>query len=175
VIGTGTSLLKSEATLQGVSGPVVWMGDYSASAAKNPVLDDTWGSNSYALFTDASANPGVRTFLQYVPEAQADSFAIYGWAATLAFAEAARAVVAKDGVNGLTRSSFLQHGVQTLTKFDADGLIGTTNMYEHIPTPCYVVWHLTHGRFKRVYPTKAGTFDCQTSNLVTTKADYVGG
>jgi hypothetical protein len=174
-IGGSTSLLKSEAQLQGVTGDVTWMGSYATSAAKDPALDDTWGGNAFALFSEAAANPGMKNFLRYVPEKDADQFAVYGWAAMLAFAQAARAVVAKDGVNGLTRANFLKHGVASLTAFDADGLIGTTNMYQHVPTPCFVVWHLKNGKFQRVYPAKKGTYDCKASNLLTAKADYVGG
>jgi hypothetical protein len=174
-IGGSTSLLKSEAQLQGLTGNIVWMGSYSTKAAKDPILDNTWDGNAFALFDEASVNPGLKTFLRYVPLAKADSFAVYGWSAMLAFAQAARAVIAKNGPNGLTRAAFLKDGVPVLTKFDANGLIGTTNMYRHVPTPCFVVWHLTGGKFKRVYPTKRGTFDCKPSNLVTTKADYVGG
>jgi hypothetical protein len=158
-----------------VNGDVTWMGSYAASAAKDPALNDTWGGNAFALFSEAAANPGMKSFLRYVPEKDADQFAVYGWAAMLAFAQAARAVVAKDGVNGLTRANFLKHGVASLTAFDADGLIGTTNMYQHVPTPCFVVWHLEDGKFQRVYPAKKGTYDCKASNLLTAKADYVGG
>jgi hypothetical protein len=43
------------------------------------------------------------------------------------------------------------------------------------PSPCYALMHLKDGKFTRVYPRKAGTFDCKPSNLVTIKADYIGG
>ncbi len=93
----------------------------------------------------------------------------------LAFAQAARTVVDKDGVNGLTRTNFLDHGVTTLTKFDAGGMMGTVNIADHVPTDCSLLLQLKNEKFVRLWPTKKGTFDCTPSNLATIKADYIGG
>ena len=84
-------------------------------------------------------------------------------------------VVAKDGVNGLTRANFLQHGVATLTKFDAGGMMGTVNIADHVPTDCSMLLQLKDEKYVRLWPKERGTFDCRRSNLATIEADYIGG
>ena len=169
--------LRSEASVQGVSPDVVWLcgGCYSQSAATNSVLEGTWVNLGFLPFEEASSNPTLKAFLKYVPRDKADSFAIYSWVATLAFADAVKAVVAKDGVNGLTRKAFLADGVPTLTKFDAGGMVGVTNIADKIPSGCYVMMQIEKGKYVRRYPTKKGTLDCSPSNKVQIKEDYVGG
>src|SRR5215207_6633514 len=176
-ITSSPELLRAEMQLQGMNlDDVVYQcGCYGEKFRTNPVLDGVyiWG---YTLpMEEASSNAMLRRFLKYVPREKADGFAQYAWASVLAFAEAARAVVAKDGVNGLTRANFLEHGVTTLTKFDADGMMGTVNIAEYIPSDCTMVLQLKNEKYVRLWPKKAGTFDCRPSNLATIKADYIGG
>jgi ABC-type branched-subunit amino acid transport system substrate-binding protein len=179
--GTSTSdnamiLLRSEAQLQGVSPDVVWScGCYSKNDAASAALDGTWVNLLYLPLEEASSNPTLNAFRKYVGPAKADQFAVYSWAATLAFAEAAKAVVAKQGVNGLTRKALLTEGLPTLTNFDAGGMIGPTNIAKRIPSTCFVMLHLTKGKYVRAFPSKKGTFDCNPKNAITTKADYIGG
>ncbi len=170
-------LLRSEMQLQGMNlDDVVYQcGCYGEKYRTNPALDGVyiWG---YTLpLEEASSNAMLRTYLKYVPRDKADGFAGYAWAAMLAFAQATRAVVDKDGVNGLTRANFLDHGVTTLTKFDAGGMMGTVNIADHVPTDCSMLLQLKNEKFVRLWPTKKGTFDCTPSNLATIKADYIGG
>ena len=35
------------------------------------------------------------------------------------------------------------------------------------PTSCYLILQVQHGRFVRVYPSAAGSFDCKPSNTRT--------
>ena len=170
-------LLRSEMQLQGMNlDDVVYQcGCYGEKYRTNPVLDGVyiWG---YTLpLEEASSNAMLKTFLKYVPRDKADGFAEYAWASVLAFAQAANAVVAKDGVNGLTRANFLQHGVTTLTKFDAGGMMGSVDIAEHVPTDCSMLLQLKDEKYVRLWPKERGTFDCRPSNLATIKADYVGG
>ena len=88
--------------------------------------------------------------------------------------EAARATVAEVGVNGLTRRSFLDAGIPTLTRFDAGGMLGTANIADKVSTPCFVLVQLRDGRFVREHPKKKGTFDCKPSNRLGIKADLLG-
>ena len=67
----------------------------------------------------------LRSFLKYVPSDKRNNFAVSGWSAMIVFAQAARAVVEKDGVNGLTRKALLETGIPTLTKFNTEGMTGT--------------------------------------------------
>ena len=170
-------LLRSEMQLQGMNlDDVVYQcACYGENYRTNPVLDGVyiWG---YTLpVEEASSNAMLRTFLKYVPRDKADGFAQFAWSSVLAFAEAAKAVVAKDGVNGLTRTNFLKHGVTTLKKFDAGGMMGTVNIADHVPTDCSMLLHLEDKKYTRLWPTEKGTFDCTPSNLATIKADYIGG
>jgi hypothetical protein len=174
---TSPELLRAEMQLQGmnVDDVIYQCGCYGEKYRTNPALDGVyiWG---YTLpLEEASSNAMLRTFLKYVPRDKADGFAEYAWASVLAFAQAARAVVAKDGVNGLTREHFLQHGVTTLTKFDADGMMGTVNIAAHVPTDCSMLLQLKSQKYVRLSPKKRGTFDCRPSNLATIEADYIGG
>jgi len=123
---------------------------------------------------ESSTNAMMRRFFKYVPKDKRDSFAVTSWGAVLAFAQAAKATIANDGVNGLTRANFLKDGVTTLTKFDAGGMMGATNIADHVPTDCSMVLQLKNEIYVRVWPSKKGTFDCRPSNLATIDADYVG-
>jgi hypothetical protein len=176
-ITSSPELLRAEMQLQGmnVDDVVYQCGCYGEKFRTNPALEGVyiWG---YTLpLEEASSNAMLETFLKYVPRDKADGFAEYAWAGVLAFAQAAKAVVAKDGVNGLTRENLLQHGVTTLTKFDAGGMMGTVNIAEHVPTDCSMLLQLKHQKYVRLSPKKPGTFDCRPSNLATIKADYIGG
>jgi hypothetical protein len=179
IIGGNPILLRSEMQLQGMDlhSVVYQCGCYSASDqfTSNPVLDGVyiWG---YTLpFEEASTNAMMRNFLKYVPKDKRDGFAVFSWAAMLAFAQAAKVTMDKHGVNGLTRANFLKDGVTTLTKFDADGMMGATNMVDKVPTDCSMVLQLKNQKYVRIWPKKQGTFDCKPSNLSTITADLVGG
>ena len=98
------------------------------------VMNNSLMRLSFLPFEEASTNPTLATFVKYVGKENADSFSVYGWTATLAFAEAAKAVVEKAGVNALTRANLLADGIPTLTKFDAGGMIGAVNLADKIPS-----------------------------------------
>jgi ABC-type branched-subunit amino acid transport system substrate-binding protein len=179
VLGGDPILLRSEMQLQGIDlGSVVYQCNcysssdkYTSSAALDGVY--TW---QYTLpFEEAATNPMMRNFLKYVPKDKRDIYAVYAWAATLAFAQAAKATMDKHGVNGLTRANFLKDGVTTLTKFDAEGMMGATNIVDKVPTDCSMLLQLQDKKYVRVWPKKKGTFDCRPSNLATIEADLVGG
>jgi hypothetical protein len=179
VIGGNPALLRSEMELQGIDldSVVFQCGCYAASDefTSNPALDGVyvWG---YTLpFEEASTNPMMQNFLKYVPKDKRDGFAVYAWAAVLAFAQAAKTTIAKNGVNGLTRANFLRDGVTTLTRFDADGIMGATNIVDKVPTDCSMLLQLKDKKYVRLWPKKKGTFDCRPSNLSTIEADYIGG
>src|SRR4029077_16864043 len=126
-----------EMQLQGVNlDQVVYQcGCYAASAkyTSNAALDGVYIWGHTLPFEEASTNPMMQNFLKYVPKDKRDAFAVYAWGAVLAFAQAAKATMAKQGVNGLTRANFLHDGVTTLTKFDAAGMMGATNIVDKVP------------------------------------------
>jgi hypothetical protein len=170
--------LRSEAQLQGLTDPnIVWT---CLSSCYNKVLlqhADTMEGEYIPLqflpFEEASANPMLANMLKYVGKDKVTGYTVYGWAAAIAFAQAARAVVAKDGVNGLTRRSLLKTGMPTLTKFDAEGMVATVNIADKVPSACFMLDRFVNSKFTRVYPAKKGTFDCTPSNRVAIKEDLL--
>ena len=129
---------------------------------------------NFVPFEEASTNKTATNFLKYVGKDKANGFAVFGWTATLAFAQAVNAVVKQQGVNGLTRANFLKTGIDALTSFNAGGMVGNVNIKDKVPTPCFSLEQVKHGKFTRVYPRTAGTFDCKRSNRVTVKANLIG-
>ena len=169
--------LRSEAQLQGLTSPdIVWVCTtcYDRLLEEHAdVMNHSIMRLSFLPFEEASTNAALANFVKYIGKDKADSFSVYGWTATLAFAEAAKAVVEKAGVNALTRENLLHDGIPTLTKFDAGGMIGAVNIAEKVPSACFMIDEFVNGKFARVYPAKKGTFDCKASNLVKIKADLI--
>jgi hypothetical protein len=168
--------LSSEAQLQGLSSDIVWECTtcYDNAIHDNAeVMDGTYMTLKYLPFEEAKSNPMLATYLKYVGKDNANGFSVFGWVAALAFGEAASNTVKTQGVNGLTRANLLK-SLSGLTKFDAGGMFGTTNVGQRIPTPCFLMEQFTNDTFKRLYPEKAGTFDCKTSNNVKVKDDLIG-
>jgi hypothetical protein len=169
-------LLRSEAQLQGLSSDIVWECTtcYDDAIHDNAeVMAGTYMTLKYLPFEEAKSNPMLATYLKYVGKDNANGFSVFGWVAALAFGEAANNTVKTQGVNGLTRANLLK-SLSGLTKFDAGGMFGTTNVGQRIPTPCFLMEQFTNDTFKRLYPTKAGTFDCKGSNNVKVKDDLIG-
>jgi hypothetical protein len=170
-------LLRSEAQLQGLNSDVVFTcgaSCYTKDVATNPVMDGTHVYVGALPFEEASTNAMLRSFLKYVPSEKRNNFAVSGWSAMIAFAQAARAVVEKDGVNGLTRKALLDTGIPTLTKFDTEGMTGTINIAKRVGTPCFIMLQVKGSKFVREHPAKKGTFDCTPSNRVKIQQDLLG-
>jgi hypothetical protein len=177
-VGTSYASLPNmvaEAQLQGLTG-VTWIGPYAQSDQKaDPGYEGMVAELHFLPFDETATNPALANYVKYVSHDDRNNYSVYAWTAMLAFASAARAVADKSGVNGLTRKALLSTGMPTLTAFDAGGMIGTVDVAHKVTSPCYLVEEIKGGSFHRVYPTKAGTFDCKKSNLVTTEDDLVGG
>ncbi len=180
-IGTvnGMISLRSEAQIQGLTDPGnVWV----CSAAcydktmhdQADVMDKTYVPLQFLPFEEAKSNRTLANFVKFVGADKVNAFAAYGWVATLAFADAVKAAVADHGVNGLTRATLLE-GIQTLTKFDAGGMLGTVDIANHVLSSCTLLTQFTNDKFVRVWPSKKGTFDCSAKNYVKFQADYLGG
>ena len=58
-----------------------------------------------------------------------------------------------------------------MTAFNAGGMTGTVNIGGKVPSSCFMVVQWNDGKFNRIYPKKAGTFDCTTSNRYTFEGD----
>jgi hypothetical protein len=169
--------LRSEAQLQGLTDPdFVWECTtcYDKQIAEHAdVMDGTYMTMSYLPFEEKSTNTTLANFLKYVGSAKANGFSVFGWTSTLEFAEAVNATVKSKGVNGLTRANLLE-SLKGMRDFDAGGMIGTVNIGQKIPSSCFLLEQYTDKKFVRVFPKKAGTFDCTPSNRVKIQADLIG-
>jgi len=172
-------LLRNEAELQGIdASSVVWE---CASCYGNALVKDNATSFEgetqflgFLPFEEASVNKTVANFVKYMKQVGGtpDQFSAYSFAATLAFADGVNAIVAKDGVNGLTRTNLIT-SIKGLTDFDAGGMIGKRSFKTGATTNCFLMVKFTNGKWVRQYPTKKGTYDCKSSNMVTIKANLI--
>jgi ABC-type branched-subunit amino acid transport system substrate-binding protein len=153
------SLPCYDSKLIGEGGPAV-EGQY-VNAPFLPFL----GKNSEAKY-----NKTLATFLKY--DKQPDGFGIDAFAAGLLFTDIVNKIVAKSGVNGITRKAILDVAA-TEHAFNAGGMIGTTDIGNRKPTPCLVLNQVRNGDFVRVLPAAKGTFNCDPSNIVTEKLDLI--
>jgi ABC-type branched-subunit amino acid transport system substrate-binding protein len=169
--------LRKEAKLQGVDPEsVIW----ECAACYEEAFLEQGGSDvegeyvrlNHLPFTDTD-NAAMKNFLKFTPEDQVDSFAAYAWVAGLLFRDAVNDVVMKGGNNALTREALLE-ALRGITRFDGDGMYGTTNVADHVPSPCFVLMQVQDEDFERVHPKKPGTFDCTKSNLISYESDIIG-
>jgi ABC-type branched-subunit amino acid transport system substrate-binding protein len=170
----GAVLLRQEAAVQGLTDPkIVWQCtsacyDEKQMAAAGSAMDREYMDLGFLPFTEAKANKTLAGFMKYVGKDNANAFAVYGFEAVLAFREAA--TTAAKSAAGLTRASLLT-ALKNFTSFDAGGMVGTVNIGGKVPSSCFVLIQWNQNKFNRAYPTKAGTFDCTTSNRYTFQAD----
>ena len=172
-------LFRNEATLQGID-PTSVLWECSSCYGNELVTDNATDFEGevqqlgFLPFEEGSVNKTVANFVKYMKQVGGtpDQFAAYSWAATLAFADAANAVVKKDGVNGLTRTSLI-NSIKGLTDFDAGGMLGKRSFKDGKITSCFMVVQFKSGKWVRQYPTKKGTFDCKASNATTVKGNLI--
>ena len=113
----------------------------------------------------------LKNFVKYTGADKADGFGVYAWSAMIAFRDAVNNIVKADGVNGVTRKTIFAAAEQ-------DQRVQRRRHVRHRSTspgrktsPCHVLMQVKNGDFKRVFPTKAGTFDCAKKNVVEVKLD----
>ena len=173
-----TLQMRNEATLQGLdNSKVVW--DTSSAYGNDLVTQNAdafegqYQQLGFLPFEEARSNKVLTAFLRYVKRVggKPDQFSVYSWAATLAFAQAARDVAAKNGVNGINRGSLLA-GIRDVGDFDAGGMVGTKSFKSGKGTHCFVEVRFVDGKWRRQHPTKKGTFDCKSSNAVEYRANF---
>jgi len=173
---TGVVLERKEATLQGLTDPkILWQCslacyyDKSFIGAKDDV-DREYMTLGFLPFAETGANKMTANFVKYVGKDKLSGFASWGFTSGLLFEQAAKAAAQKNGNNGLTRANILAE-LKNIHDFSADGMVGTVDIGNKVPTSCFMIEQYKSGKFVRVYPTKQGTFDCNTSNTYTFKQD----
>ena len=165
--------LLKEAQVQGVSSVKVW--DCTNACYSKRFLDTAGAAANgeylnlpFVPVEEAKYSPAVKAYVNAVGKENVDGNGEQAWAAALFFRDAVNAAVKQGGVNSLTRASLLT-AAKGITKFDADGMIGTSDIPAKTPSPCFSLFQVKNGAFVRVYPKKPATFDCTANNVVTVK------
>jgi ABC-type branched-subunit amino acid transport system substrate-binding protein len=168
-----TVLLEREAKLQGVSSIKVWgcdSGCYDNSFIQQggSTVNGTYAQlNNLPFYSDYQDNAALAALVKAVGGvANINNNAIDAYIMALLFQNAVQKAVANGGT--LDRATLFT-ALKSETSFDADGIIGPTNIGGHQPSACDVIAQVVNGQWQRVYPAKAGTFDCNPANLVTIK------
>jgi ABC-type branched-subunit amino acid transport system substrate-binding protein len=168
--------LRKEAQLQGVTNPnIVWsctVQCYNPQflAQGGTSVEGQYISLGFLPDIEAKYNKAVAGFDKYTDPTKRDGFAADAFAAGLLFRDAANDAVAKFGANGLTRKNLFTE-LDTIHAFNADGMLGTTDIAGRVPSPCYMLTQVKNGKFVRVYPSKPGTLDCSKRNVVKFQLD----
>ena len=102
-------------------------------------------------------NPEMAKYLDAVD--QPTGFGADSWAAAVLFGQVVDQIVATDGPNALTRAKVLET-LATVQDFDANGMFGTIDIGNRVPSKCFVVLKWDGKAFIRVHPEQRGTFDC---------------
>ena len=167
--------LRKEATLQGVTSVKVW-GCTQACYSK-PFLEaggtDVEGTYSVIttlpFYTEYQLNPTLKKLVAAVGGIdKVDSNAMASWLSALLFQDAVGKATANGGT--LNRQTLFD-ALKQETKFDAAGIMGATNVAEHLQPTCIVMTQVKNGKLVRAFPTKAGTFNCSPKNVVEIKLD----
>ncbi len=167
--------LRKEATLQGVTSVKVWG---CTQACYSQAFVDQGGSDvegtqsvitTLPFYTEYKSNPTMKKLVAAVGGIKkVDSNAVASWLAALLFQDA----VGKATANGATLSRESLFGaLKQEHAFDADGIMGATDVANHMPPRCIVMTQVKNGKLVRTYPSKPGTFDCNKKNLREIKMD----
>src|ERR1019366_10506722 len=127
-------------------------------------------SVGFVPFAEASANKMTANYVKYTGKDKVTGLGVGAWAAGILLRDAVNAVVKQGGNNALTRKAVFD-ALGKITAFNADGMIGTTNTAKHEVSPCFILLQVRGGKFVRVSPSKPGTFNCDSKNVIRQKLD----
>lgn len=128
--------------------------------AGTSAANGTYSDQQSAMFLgqDAKAVPAVATFDKWTkkadPSAHIDTFALFGWVSASLFVQALKAA----GKNPTRASLFA--ALDKITKFNADGLIATTNPAQKKPAHCWIEIKVANGKWQRTAPSPKSGFVC---------------
>jgi hypothetical protein len=175
-----TVSLRKEAKLQGVTDPdIIWdctlqCYDKNLIEQGGADVEDQFVSLLFLPFEEASTNKELKAFVNTVGKDEVDGFGAQAWASGVLFQQAVEQIVDDQGVNGVNRQA-LFGALNSITDFDANGMIGTVNIADRETSPCYVLLQVQDGKFKRVAPSKKGTFNCDKKNVQQVELDLETG
>jgi ABC-type branched-subunit amino acid transport system substrate-binding protein len=159
--------LRKEATLQGVTSVKVWgctQACYSADflAQGGTDVEGTYSDiTTLPFYTEYQRNATLKKLVAAVGGIdKVDSNAMASWLAALLFQDAAKKAVA----SGTLDRKSLFAALKQETKFDAGGIMGATDVANHVPPNCIVMTQVKNGKLVRVFPKKPGTFSCTKLN-----------
>lgn len=169
----GMIALMKEAKLQGVNTVKVWdcsLQCYDKDILATPETEGLYVWTSFLPFDETKSNPMLNNFIKYIGADKADGFSTQAWASGVQFRDVVNSVVEAEGNNGLTRAALLA-AAPDLGDFDADGMLAPRDAGARVPSECYVLNQVKGGKFVRVFPKKAGTFECNKKDLYSIKLD----
>jgi hypothetical protein len=168
-------LLRREAKVQGANSVEIWacnQGCYDQEFLKQggADVDGTYTVlTTLPFYTEYKSNKTLNAVVKElggVSKMTANSAA--SLVGALMFQEAAEKAVANGGT--LSRQSLLD-ALKTMTSFDAQGIIGPTDIANKKSPPCIVMAQVKDGKWVRAHPSKAGKFDCSEKNLMNVQVD----
>ncbi len=166
-------LLEREAKLQGVNSVKVWACDsgcYDSSfiTQGGSTVNGTYANlNNLPFYTDYQSSPALSALVKQLGGVNnLNNNALNSYETALLFQD----VVQKVAASGATLDrQTLFAALKNEHSFNAGGIIGTTDIGNHVPSPCVVVAQVQNGQWARTYPSKPGTFDCSSNNIATVK------
>ena len=173
------AFMRKEAQTQGVTSVKAWYCTLACYTTRflqlaGNAAEGQYVETAFVPFEEAKYNPQVKAYIKSVGGlANAVGFGAEAWVSALFFRDAVKAVVAKDGVNGLTRENWLT-AARSIHSFNADGMIGPEDVGGKVFGGCFDLLQVKGGKFVRVYPKKPATFDCKKSNVTTVHVNPSG-
>ncbi len=166
-----TVLIRREAQLQGVNTVKVWAAnsgiyDTSFLAQGGATVNGEYTSLlNLPFYTEYKDNPSLNALVTQLGGVnKLNNNALASYTQALLFQDAVNKAIANGGT--LNRQSLI-NALNNEHSFNAQGIIGATDIGNRTPSPCVVVMQVDSGAFKRVYPSQAGTFDCDKANVGT--------
>jgi ABC-type branched-subunit amino acid transport system substrate-binding protein len=162
--------LRKEAKLQGVDSVKFWacnQGCYDKESFLVPGgadVEDTYAvTYTLPFYSEYKSNPTMKALVNQLggPD-KMNANGVASWVAALLFQDAVAKTVA--GGATLDRETLLET-IKGIHDFDADGIIGTTDIGNKKLSPCLVMSQVQNGAWKRVFPKKVGSFDCNPKNV----------
>ncbi|HEX3924781.1 MAG TPA: ABC transporter substrate-binding protein [Streptosporangiaceae bacterium] len=164
-------LVRREAQLQGVNSVKVWLcnsGCYDPNFYKQggAAVNGTYASLvPLPYLTDYKVNPTLgKLVTQLGGVDNLDNNGLNSFVMALLFQDAVNKAIANGGT--LNRQTLFT-ALNDEHSFDADGIIGPTDIGNRVASACSVLVQLQNGAWQRVDPVKPGTFDCNKDNLTT--------
>jgi hypothetical protein len=163
----GMVLMRKEAQVQGVDTVKVW--DCSVQCYDKRLIQEGGSAVegqyvwlNFLPFEDKGSNPDLDAFLKY--DKSPDGFGAQAFIAGQVFARAVNDTMkANNGdPNSITRANLLT-AIRNMHDFDANGMVPKIDIGGRIGSTCLVGMQVVNGKFKRIDPVEAGTFDCDNN------------